>query len=239
MTDMPLISNDALDLTPHIPSAGRLLEFDFPALHVGVAEYAEGPTGCTVLFFPDGAMCACDVRGGWAGSFPLGCHGAGSSTMCGAGLDSSGGESAGQGGGFRQSGPTKIAVFIVVNAIGALVDRQWRVVRGHLDRETGVRYHLDECIGLPAAPPALTPPIQRATRRSRRSSPTSGWNRRCSPIWPARRTHPWRAIQPFHTGLDGDNLFAVTTNEVDNSALPPTALGVLAWDAVLACCDDD
>jgi hypothetical protein len=46
-----------------------------------------------------------------------------------------------------------------------------------------------------------------------------------------------RAIDPFHTIADGDVLYAVTTDEVENDALDGRALGVLAsdvaWDAVL------
>ena len=46
-----------------------------------------------------------------------------------------------------------------------------------------------------------------------------------------------RAIQPFATEEDGDVLYAVTTDEVDNSSLPSIQLGAiaseLAWDAVL------
>jgi L-aminopeptidase/D-esterase-like protein len=45
----------------------RVLKFDFPSFKVGVAEYEEGPTGCTVFHFPEGAASAIDVRGGtWA-----------------------------------------------------------------------------------------------------------------------------------------------------------------------------
>ena len=33
---------------------GRVLEFDFPSLHIGTAEYDEGPTGVTVFYFPAG-----------------------------------------------------------------------------------------------------------------------------------------------------------------------------------------
>jgi hypothetical protein len=51
-----------------------------------------------------------------------------------------------------------------------------------------------------------------------------------------------RAIQPFATANDGDVLFAVSTDEVDNPALAPTDLGTLAseamWDAVLASVPD-
>ena len=45
----------------------RVLEFDFPAIEVGIAEYPDGPTGVTVLRFPDGAAVAMDVRGGSPG----------------------------------------------------------------------------------------------------------------------------------------------------------------------------
>jgi L-aminopeptidase/D-esterase-like protein len=46
-----------------------------------------------------------------------------------------------------------------------------------------------------------------------------------------------RAIQPFHALVDGDVLFTVTTNDVEEE-LGSIELGVvaseLAWDAVLA-----
>ena len=47
-----------------------------------------------------------------------------------------------------------------------------------------------------------------------------------------------RAIQPFHALVDGDVLYAVSTNEIDDPALESIGLGIvaseLAWDAVLA-----
>lgn len=42
----------------------RELPYDFPEVLVGTAEYADGPTGCTLLCFEAGATCAVDVRGG-------------------------------------------------------------------------------------------------------------------------------------------------------------------------------
>ena len=56
----------------------------------------------------------------------------------------------------------------------------------------------------------------------------------------ARQTHASlaRAIHPFHALVDGDVLYAVTTNEVANSQLESIGLGIvaseLAWDAVLS-----
>src|ERR1700704_2216847 len=63
-----MISNDNTDLKPITTFDGPTLTFDFPGLEIGVAEYDEGPTGCTVFCFPAGALTAIDVRGGAVGS---------------------------------------------------------------------------------------------------------------------------------------------------------------------------
>jgi L-aminopeptidase/D-esterase-like protein len=44
----------------------RELHYDFPGVLIGHATQEEGPTGCTVLSFPNGATAAVDVRGGSA-----------------------------------------------------------------------------------------------------------------------------------------------------------------------------
>jgi L-aminopeptidase/D-esterase-like protein len=56
-------------LVPVTTFEGPILEFDFPSLRIGVAEYAEGPTGATVFWFPDRAVGAVDVRGGAPGAY--------------------------------------------------------------------------------------------------------------------------------------------------------------------------
>jgi len=62
---VPRLSNDSAELTPKTTFEGRELSFDFAGLEIGVAEYDEGPTGCTVLHFRDGPVaCSTDVRGG-------------------------------------------------------------------------------------------------------------------------------------------------------------------------------
>src|SRR5207248_3952067 len=59
----------AAALTAHTNiDAQRWLDFDFPAVRIGVAEYEEGPTGATVFYFPKGAKAAVDVRGGAPGT---------------------------------------------------------------------------------------------------------------------------------------------------------------------------
>ena len=39
-----------------------VLEFDFPGMRIGLAEYDDGPTGTTVFYFPGGVIAAADVR---------------------------------------------------------------------------------------------------------------------------------------------------------------------------------
>ena len=124
-----------------------------------------------------------------------------------------------------------------MNAVGAIVDRDGRVVRGHLDRSTGARSPLVAGVEERLAaglPPRVTPGAttltvlvtnQRLDPRSLRSL--------------GRQVHASmaRAIQPFHALVDGDVLYAVSTNELEPT-LESMGLGVvaseLAWDAVLA-----
>ncbi|OLC10670.1 MAG: hypothetical protein AUH39_01395 [Chloroflexi bacterium 13_1_40CM_67_9] len=62
------LSNDQTRLVPRTEfPQGRVLEFDFPGLEIGVAEYDEGPTGCTVFHLPKVASLSIDVRGGSPG----------------------------------------------------------------------------------------------------------------------------------------------------------------------------
>jgi L-aminopeptidase/D-esterase-like protein len=314
------LSNDSAELQPRTSFDGPELRFELPGLEIGVAEYEEGPTGCTVFVFPGGPVaCSLDVRGGspavsgagidlvdaiclaggslygleaaagvaaeelarreyrtgwmeiplvagaiifdWGprdnavypdkdlgraarrsatpGAFPLGSRGAGRSATAGKLFDYEEGEAAGQGGAFRQVGETKVAVFTVVNAVGAIVDREGNVVRGHYDRESGLRRGLvpevEERLagGRPVRPPpgntTLTVLVTNL-RLGARELRTLG-----------RQVHASmaRAIQPFHALEDGDVLFACSTGEVESDPLlDTTSLGVVAsevaWDAVLS-----
>jgi 6-aminohexanoate-oligomer endohydrolase len=317
-----MLMNSSLSLLPQTSFEGPALAFDFPALHIGVAEYAEGPTGCTVFYFPDGVATAIDARGGLvvrsgnyernhvicfaggsvygleaasgvtaalfeqrasalqtkaaissqhvalvsgailndyfvrdnviypdhqlgkaaflaarSGLFPLGARGAGRSATCGNIFSVARKESSGQGGAFRQIGSTKIGVFTVVNAVGVIVDRQGQVVRGNYDPETGLR---------------LSPVEELEQRLTRGEVVTTAFGNTTLSLVVTnqclrpeelrqlgRQVHSSmaRAIQPFQTINDGDVLYAVTTNEVDDSRISGSMLGILAselaWDAVL------
>lgn len=316
---MARLTNDTAKLVPRTDFEGPALDFDFPGLEIGVAEYDEGPTGCTVFHFPGGAASSIDVRGGspgvsgagyelvtaiclaggslygleaaagvaaellaqreyrtgwmdipivagaiifdWGrrdnavypdkelgraalraarpGGFPLGPRGAGRSASVGKVFAYEEGEPAGQGGAFRQVGETRVAVFTVVNAIGAIVNRRGNVVRGHYDRTTGLRRALVPGVeerlaeGQPVRPPPGNTTLTVVVTNLRldvRQLRTVG-----------RQVHASmaRAIQPFHALEDGDVLFAVSTGEIENDPLlDTTALGVVAsevaWDAVLS-----
>ena len=136
-----------------------------------------------------------------------------------------------------------MAVFTVVNAIGAIVDRDGNVVRGYHDRDTGLRRQLVPGVeerlagGIAVRPPpgntTLTV-VATNLRLDQRQLRTLG-----------RQVHASmaRAIQPFHALEDGDVLFTVSTGAVQSDPLlDTTALGVvaseLAWDAVLSVADD-
>ena len=307
-------------LQPVTSFDGPTLEFDFPGLEIGCAEYAEGPTGCTVFHFPQSVTVATDVRGGlpgvfmagdgpteavcfaggslygleactgvaaeWLarrqasgraanifddiavvrgaiifdfahrqnfiypdyalgrsalqaarpGRFPLGQRGAGRSAGVGSGLDWQGEEPGGQGGAVRDFGEVKLAVFTVVNAIGAVVDRGGEVVRGHLDRQSGRRSHLKDDLEATLGPSDSGRPIRATTLT------LVVTNVKLTPValtQLGRQVHSSmaRAIQPFHTGFDGDVLFTATTDTLEMPNPSPAHLGVLAselaWDAVL------
>jgi 6-aminohexanoate-oligomer endohydrolase len=290
----------------------RELELDFPGLEIGIAEYEEGPTGCTVLNFTRGRVQVVhDVRGGspgvigtpgiadaiclaggsaygleaacgvqaellerrgqstaWddiaivhgaiifdfgrrsnavypdkelgrralrnarPGVFPCGPCGAGRSATVGKTFGFERGEPSGQGAAFRLVGDTRVAVFTVVNAYGAVVDRSGEVVRGFYDPETKTRTPLARALEerLAQPPPGNTTLTVVLTNQAldTRSLRQLGAQVHASMA---------RAIQPFHALVDGDVLFAVTTVEVDEGALDAMTLGVvaseLAWDAVL------
>lgn len=313
------LTNDTARLVPRTDiRATRVLEFDFPGLEVGVAEYAEGPTGCTVIHFPQVASMQIDVRGGspgingeyltainaicfaggslygleastgvaaelfakrgystrWMdialvsgaiifdygrrqnaiypdkelgraavralrpGAFPMGAHGAGCSATAGHGETA---ELAGQGAGFRVAGNARVAVFTVVNAYGAIVDRAGNVVRGNRDT-TGRRQHAAEVV---EATGAYYPSAESRSRNTTLTCVVT--DQRLDPLQLrsiARQVHSSmaRAIQPFHSRWDGDILYACSTQSALDPALDEVSLGVvaseLAWDAVLACYDE-
>lgn len=198
---------------------------------------------------PDDALgeaALCSAEPGW---FPLGARGAGRFAMQGAYFAPADNAAAygawahsGQGGAFRTSGPTRVGVFTVVNALGKIVDRNGRTVR------CGRNEPGKDC---PPIKDILLPTETTAARFGERTDGATanttitlvvtnqklqfaGLQRLAAQVHASMA----RAIQPFGTQADGDILYAVTTDEVDNPRLNLTELGILAsetaWDAVLA-----
>ena len=53
-----MLMNTSLSLSPQTSFEGPTLTFDFPDLHIGIAEYQEG---CTVFYFLDEVATAIDA----------------------------------------------------------------------------------------------------------------------------------------------------------------------------------
>ncbi|HXV23131.1 MAG TPA: P1 family peptidase [Alphaproteobacteria bacterium] len=194
---------------------------------------------------PDERLGAAALAAALPGRFPQGAYGAGRNTMQGSyfGLWLH----SGQGGAFQQIGPTKIAAFAVVNAVGVVVNREGAIHRGN-QRIPGGERHVRELL-------AQVPETIRTQDGSifglRRKEVISPANTTISIVATnqkityaqlqrlATQVHMSmsRAIQPFATANDGDVLFAVSTAEVDHPELHPTDLGVVAsevmWSAIL------
>ncbi len=330
--------------TPRTSFDGPSLEFDFPSVHIGTAEYDEGPTGVTVFFFPSGVKGAVDVRGGapgtvntdalrlgyerkemdaiilagssWLGlsaitgvadamraqatdsarppeiwgaagaivndlgfgtgkrrftvatadarlgaaalraarpnRFFLGARGGGRFAMTGIVFGTR--ETSGEGGAFRQVGPTKIAVFTVVNAAGFVVDRTGQVMRCramHWGEKCGdIRERITKHLDSLARRPMTATASSASDSSESQGGPTDNTTitlvvtNQKLPWWALQRvavqvhSSMARAIQPFATASDGDVLYAVSTDEIDNPKLSPGELGLIAsevaWDAVLS-----
>ena len=202
---------------------------------------------------PDDRLGKAALQSATTGSFPLGAHGAGRSAnqgvyfLRGNGTDRfANWPHSGQGGAFRTVGPTKIGVFTVVNALGTIVDRNGRVVRCN-------RNSPDVDCPLIAEQLKNFAPISGSVPRSD-GGPTGNTTltmivtNQKMPFWALQRLAVQvhgsmnRAIQPFATQEDGDVLYAVTTDEVDNPSLTFVDLSVmaseLAWDAILSSVPD-
>jgi 6-aminohexanoate-oligomer endohydrolase len=305
------------DLVPQTRPGHANITFDFPGLAIGTADYAEGPTGCTVFVFPGRGIVAMDVRGGAAGtigdyaacdaiclaggsslgleaatgvaaeifarrgqlgaalplvmgavlydfgsrnnavypdktlgraalraavsgSFALGRCGAGSHATVGKAWGPKyKGEFAGQGGAVKAIGATRVGVFTVVNALGAIVDRTGKVVRGNRD-DDGRRASIADGIASKAAdaqPPQGNTTLTVMVTNQRFDAVTLRQI--------GRQVHAAmaRAIQPFHGRADGDVLYAVSTMQVENPRISDFTIaavaGELAWDAVLSCFEPD
>jgi L-aminopeptidase/D-esterase-like protein len=319
------------DLKADTEIHGPVLQFDWPAIEIGVGSYEEGPTGLTIFRFPNRAVGAIDVRGGSPGTvdtdyfrlghedtaidaivfaggssygeeaitavetglkdegirdgrsgniglvagaiiydfqghrlneiypdkrlaraalhslrpgiFPLGAQGAGRMAMQGGFFGWP--VHSGQGGAFRQLGDTKIAAFIVINAHGAITDRDDVVVK-HNRGPAQNKIKISELLAnLPQSRNGnWIPQNLNATQPSPHNTTLSliVTNKKLTYAELQRlaiqvHTSIARAIQPFSTQHDGDTLFAISTAEaITNVNFDDlsTIAGEVMWDAILA-----
>jgi len=198
---------------------------------------------------PDDRLGKAALQSAATGTFPLGARGAGRFAMHGfyylrgEGADKYADWShSGQGAAFRTIGPTKIGVFTVVNALGTIVDRNGRIVRCKRNSDTTecssitdklkgfapIGGNAESKTGGPTGNTTLTLVV------TNQKMPFSALQRLAVQVHGSMN----RAIQPFATEEDGDVLYAVTTDEVENASLSNVDLGVLAselaWDAILS-----
>jgi L-aminopeptidase/D-esterase-like protein len=318
------------DLPINTDISGPLLNFDWPAVEVGIASYEAGPTGVTVFRFKKGAAGAVDVRGGapgtiltdllrlgyerplvggivlsggsaygleaiagvmtalkddgeksgkWTniavtpgaiiydflghrlneiypdkrlgqataralrpGVFPLGPQGAGRMPTQGGYFGC--GAHSGEGGAFRQISDTKIAAFVVVNAYGAITDRDSNLVNCHraanwgtLTKTADLLTRVPDSRNRDWAPPASGTGTRNTTISLVVTNRKLGWGA-LQRLAVQVHTSMARAVQPFSTFDDGDTLYAVSTEEVGGDTPTgidlDTAAGETMWDAILA-----
>ena len=198
---------------------------------------------------PDDRLGAAALRSAESGFFPTGSRGAGRFAM--QGIFHVRGDDAdkyadwphsGQGAAFTSIGPTRIGVFTVVNSLGTIVDRDGRIVRCNRN-QSDIKCPLisDKLAELA---PMLVDAQTSKDGKTENTTLTLVVTNQKMPYWALKRLAVQvhgsmnRAIQPFATQRDGDVLYAVTTDEVENPSLRPIDLGVvaseLAWDAVLS-----
>src|SRR5882724_12337220 len=200
--------------------------------------------------YPDKRLAQAALRAARSGVFPLGAQGAGRMAMQGSYFGCN--AHSGQGGAFRQIGATRIAAFTVVNAAGAVTDRDGRLVACNKAKSWGDLKMTSEL--LRNLPKSLEPDWKAAD-----SAPDAGGtknttislivtNQKLDPASLQRlaiqvHTSMARAIQPFSTQNDGDTLYAASTQEVDGRELGAinlaTIAGEIMWDAVLASVPDN
>jgi len=183
--------------------------------------------------YPDKALGRAAHKNAIEGQFSQGRFGAGSSASAGKALVGAGleGELTGQGAAFTKVGNVEIFVATILNPFGAIVDRSGEVVRGNFDPRTNQRSHVHEHLSARNSPEMGNTTLTLMVTNLKLP--------RAALQQVAKQVHSSmaRGIQPFHTEFDGDVLFAVSTEEVEENTAQPFALGTyaseLAWDAIL------
>ncbi|UIJ45672.1 P1 family peptidase [Sphingomonas cannabina] len=219
--------------------------WDNIGLAVGAIIYDFGGRRLNEIY-PDKRLAQAALRAARPGIFPLGARGAGRSAMTGSlfGCDAH----SGQGGAFRQVGPVKIAAFTVVNAFGAVTDRDGKLVACYPDPAWPKDVKTSQLL-TDFSEKRLSGLLASSADKGRKNTTVSlvVTNVKMSPAELQRlaiqvHSSMARGIQPFQTMFDGDVLYAVSTDEVDpgeatlgfGSVDVATLASEAMWDAILA-----
>jgi 6-aminohexanoate-oligomer endohydrolase len=310
------MNNDSKNLIPITSFNSRYIQFNFPDLYIGIAEYEEGPTGCTVFHFKDRAKVAIDIQGGGVSSintpyklmpidaicfaggsiygleastgvsaelysrkdystqwfdiqlvsgaiiydyghrdnsiypdkrlgrrainhaipnkFFTGARGAGRSATVGAGFNFTHGEPSGQGGAFKQIDNVRIAVFTVVNSLGAIHDKNGNIIRGNLNKVIGERYpisikEIEDNLSINNIPYNIP---GGNTTLSLLVTNLALDDRELLQMGKQVHSSMSRVIRPFHTLFDGDIFYTVSTGKVLDNRFNSVSLGAIASDLI-------
>ncbi|MGI9302022.1 MAG: P1 family peptidase [Gammaproteobacteria bacterium] len=193
---------------------------------------------------PDEALGARVFEACKEGEFRSGAAGAGRMTMQGSLF----GEwiHSGQGAAVREAGTSKIACFVVVNSVGLITDRSGSICTGKQRLRSDVSTIHDLLGKIPehisTVPGNILGQLRNGEDGQRNTTISVVVTNREMKYHELNRlaiqvhSSMGRAIQPFGTANDGDVLFAVSTNEIEDE-IHPTDLGVVAsdvmWDAIL------
>jgi 6-aminohexanoate-oligomer endohydrolase len=146
------------------------------------------------------------------GQIPYGRVGAGVNVSVGKWFNDLKSEFTGQGVAYYEKDGIKIAVIVVLNAVGNILDQQGQVIRGSLNQETGQR--VDIATRLKTEGLESANPIEGNTTITAVITNVTLDRLELQRLATMAHTSMAKVIDPFHTPFDGDVLFAITTREM-------------------------
>lgn len=225
MKDDGLRDGNAFTETPNIAMSVGSIIYDFGSRRLNEV-------------YPDKKLAQAAFRATKPGVFPQGAHGAGRMTQSGSFFGCN--AHSGQGGAYRQIGDVKIAVFSVVNAHGAVVDRDGTVPACYPAKGADTPVKIGDLYE------ELYDRVEASTKANKAQGQNTTinlvvTNQKMTPAVLKRlavqvHTSMSRGLQPYASQYDGDVLYAVSTAEIEPQ-MDPVQLGAVAselmWDAIL------
>lgn len=184
-------------------------------------------TGRKTSTYPDKELGAKAFHARQKNKVPYGQVGGGTHVSVGKWFDDLKHERAGQGAAYFEKNGVKILVISVVNAVGNILDKEGKVIRGSLNEETGERVDIvarikDKLDSVPVKGNTTITAVITNIKFDRLEL------KRMATM---AHTSMASVISPFHTPWDGDVLFAVSTREMDKPEKFDVAnAGVIAAD---------